>query len=65
MGILEYLLGRKVREPDGGHQPRPSKGGAGPNIDEGRHTTKTEMDLRRVQGQYDPETESFRERGER
>ena len=65
MSILEHLLGTKDREPDRGRQPPPSKGGAGPDIDEGRHTTKTERDLRRVQGQYDPETGSFRERSKR
>ena len=62
MGILENLLGGKDREPDAGQLPPPSKSGAGPSVDEGRHTTKTESDLRRVQGQDDPDTESFRKR---
>jgi len=52
MGILEYLLGPKDKDP-GGVQPPPAKGGAGPDIDDGRSKTKTEKDLRKVQGQYD------------
>ena len=40
-------------------QPRPSKAGAGPDIDAGQTKTQTEKDLRRVQGQYDPDTDSF------
>ena len=39
-------------------QPRPSKPGAGPDIDAGRTKTQTEKDLRRVQGQY-AKTDSF------
>ena len=37
--------------------PRPSKAGAGPEIDAG--PAKTPTDLRRVQGQYDPDSDSF------
>jgi hypothetical protein len=58
MGISEYLLGSGDKDPD--HvQPPPSKAGKGPDIDAGRTKTQTEKDLRRVQSQYDPETESF------
>lgn len=42
-----------------GEQPPPSKGGAGPSIDEGREKTQTEKDLRRVQSQYDPKHNRF------
>jgi hypothetical protein len=59
VGILEYLLGPKDSEPDD-VQPSPSTAGAGPNVDEGRITTKTEMNLRRVQSTHDPETDSFK-----
>ena len=44
---------------DNQSQPRPSKLGAGPEIDAGRAKTPTEKDLRRVQGQYDPDSDSF------
>ena len=40
-------------------QQRPSKAGTGPDIDAGRRKMQTEKDLRRVQGQYDPDTDSF------
>ena len=63
MGIFEYLLGSD-RDPDDA-QPPPSKGGAGLDVDEGRPKTQTEKDLRRVQGQHDPDTDSFREEGTR
>ena len=60
MGIFGYLLGSSDRDPDD-VQPPPSKGGAGPDLDEGRDKTQTEKDLRRVQGQHDPDTDSFKE----
>ena len=58
MGIFEYLLGSTDKDPDD-VQPPPSKGGAGLDVDEGRAKTKTEKDLRKVQGQYDPERDRF------
>ena len=64
MGIFEYLLGSSDRDDDD-DQPPPSKGGAGPDVDEGRHKTQTEKDLRRVQGQHDPDADSFRKEGTR
>jgi hypothetical protein len=63
MGIFECLLGSD-RDPDDA-QPPPLKGGAGPDVDEGRPKTQTEKDLRRVQSQHDPDTDSFREEGTR
>jgi hypothetical protein len=60
--ILEYLLGQKDGDPDD-VQPDPSRAGAGPNVDQGRVKTKTERDLRRVQSTYDPESDSFKEKG--
>ena len=39
MGILEYLLGPKDREPHD-VQPPPSGAGAGPDVDHGRTKTK-------------------------
>ena len=58
MGIFDYLLGPSDEDQD--HvQPPPSKGGAGPDIDEGRSKTKTEKDLRKVQEQYDPAQDRF------
>ena len=38
MGIFEYLLGSTDKDPDE-VQPPPSKGGAGPDVDEGRAKT--------------------------
>ena len=64
MGIFEYLLGPPDKDPDDA-QPSPSKGGAGPDVDEGRNKTQTEKDLRRVQEQYDPDTDSFKKEGTR
>ena len=58
MGILEYLLGPGDRDPDD-VQPPPSKGGTGPDVNEGRRKTQTEKDLRRIQVEYDPDTDSF------
>ncbi len=62
MRLLDWLLGRD-EENDGSHaggdQPPPSWAGAGPDIDEGKTMTQTERDIRRVQSQYDPETDSF------
>ena len=60
MGILEYLLGPPDRDPDDTQPPAP-KGTADPTWDEGRNKTQTEKDLRRVQGQHDPGTDSFKE----
>ena len=53
MGIFEYLVGPSDRDPNE-VQPQPSKGGAGPDIDEGRSKTKTERDLRKVPGAIRP-----------
>lgn len=60
MGIFEYLLGSSDRDRDD-TQPPPSKGGAGPDVDKGRHKTETEKNLRLVQGQHDPDTDSFKD----
>ena len=62
MGIFEYLLGPPDKDPDDA-LPSPSKDGAGPDVDEGRYKTQTEKDLRRVQEQYDPDTDSFKKEG--
>jgi hypothetical protein len=62
MGILEYLLGPKEREPNDA-QPRSSCAGAGPDVDHGRTKTDTKKDLRRVQSMYDPESGGFKGRG--
>lgn len=63
MGLLDWLLGRTP--PERAHsddvQPPPSWAGKGPDVDAGRRRTDTERDLRRVQSQYDPETDSFDE----
>ena len=64
MGIFEYLLGSSDRDPDA-VQPPPSQGGVGPDVDQGRNKTQTEKDLRRVQAQHDPDTDSFKEEGTR
>jgi hypothetical protein len=64
MGIFDFLLRPKVRDPDD-VQPPASKAGAGPDIDRGRAKTRTEKDLRRVQDQYDPDTDSFQGGGKR
>jgi hypothetical protein len=60
VGIFEYLLGPKEADRDG-DQPAPSTAGAGPDVNQGRNKTKTEKDLRRVQGTHDPKTDSFKE----
>jgi hypothetical protein len=61
MRFMEWLLGRKAdKAPNGDEtQPPPSWAGAGPDVDTGRPKTQTEHDLRRVQSQYDPDTDSF------
>ena len=62
MGIFDWLLGHGDEEEDWTRDqppPIPSKAGAGPELDEGRHKTQTEKALRRVEGQYDPETDRF------
>jgi hypothetical protein len=60
MGIFDWLLGPDDGEPDWPRPPPiPSKAGVGPDIDVGRVKTKTEKDLRRVKGEYDPDSESF------
>ena len=64
MGILEYLFGHKLRETEAA-QPAPSKAGAGPDVDVGRRKTRTEKDLRRVQSQYDAESDSFEGKADR
>ena len=54
-------MGDSERDPprDDQSEPRRSKPGAGADIDAGRTKTQTEKDLRRVQGQYDPDSDSF------
>jgi hypothetical protein len=64
VGILEYLLGPKEADRDG-DQPAPSTAGAGPDVNRGRIKTKTEKDLRRVQSNHDPKTDSFKSSGKR
>ena len=62
MGVLAWLLGRdeeKHEWPSNPPPPIPTKSGAGPDIDAGRIKTQTEKDLRRVQRQYDADTDSF------
>jgi hypothetical protein len=68
MGLFDWLRGGADNER---HAPRhhpppiPSKAGVGPDNDTGRVKTQTEKDLRRVEGQYDPDTDSFEEEGKR
>ena len=61
MGIFDWLLMGDDEQywPRHNPPPIPPKGGAGPDIDEGREKTQTEKDLRRVQGQYEPDSDSF------
>jgi hypothetical protein len=64
MGIFRWLLGIDDEEQDlsrdrGGPPPIPSRAGAGPDLDSGPHTTKTERDLRHVEGQYDAKSYIF------
>ncbi len=62
MGIFDWLLGPDDEEEDlprHNPPPIPSKGGTGPDIDASRTKTRTEQDLRRVQDQYDPDSDSF------
>jgi hypothetical protein len=58
MGIFDFLL--RPRDRHDGAQPPASTAGAGPDIDRGRRKTKAEKDLRKVQGEYDPSTDSFK-----
>lgn len=63
MRFFDWLFGRVPAESndvEGGPQPPPSWAGAGPDVHAGKETTKTERDLRKVQSQYDPATDSFR-----
>lgn len=46
-------------------QPPPSKAGAGSSIDKGRHKTKTEQDLRRVQAELAADKRADNKRGEK
>ena len=62
MGIFEYLLGSSDRDHDDA-QPPPSKGGARPDVDDGRHKTQAEKDLRRGQGPHDPDGDSLQGEG--
>ena len=62
MGIFDWLLSHGDEEEDWtGEGPPliPSKAAAGRDIDAGRAKTQTEKDLRRVQSQYDPDSDSF------
>ena len=67
MGLFDWLAGTDDERDAPRHHPSPipSKAGTGPDIDAGRVKTQTEKDLRRVEGQYDPDTESFKEEGTR
>lgn len=68
MGLFDWLRGGADNERDAPcHHPPPipSKAGVGPDNDAGRVKTQTEKDLRRVEGQYDPDTDSFEEEGKR
>ena len=58
MGIFEYLLGAPDKDDDRSDPPAP-KSGRGPDVDAGRHQTKTEKDLRRVQSRHSPERDRF------
>ena len=56
MNFFNWLWGGKYkREAD----PQRSSAGAGADPHSNRFTTQTERDLRKVQSQYNPETESF------
>lgn len=60
MGIFSWLLRRGDKASrNTSHDARPSKEGVGRNVDDGRHKTKTEKDLRRVQSQYEPKKNAF------
>ena len=64
MAIFDWLFGGSDVEqdrPPHNPPPIPSKARVGPHIDAGRIKTKTEKDLRRVEGPYDPGTDSFKE----
>ena len=66
MGLFDWLRGGADSERDAPRHhppPIPSKAGLGPDNDAGRVKTQTEKDLRRVEGQYDPDTDSFEEEG--
>ncbi len=68
MGLFDWLLGGANNERDAPRHhppPIPSKAGVGPDIDTGRVKMQTEKDLRRVEGQYDPDTDSFEEEDKR
>ena len=68
MGLFDWLRGGADNERDAPRHhppPIPSKAGVGPDNDAGRVKTQTEKDLRRVEGQYDPDTDSFEEEGKR
>ena len=68
MGLFDWLRGAADNERDAPRHhppPIPSKAGVGPDNDTGRVKTQTEKDLRRVEGQYDPDTDSFEEEGKR
>ena len=68
MGLFDWLRGGADSERDAPRHhppPIPSKAGVGPDNDAGRVKTQTEKDLRRVEGQYDPDTDSFEEEGKR
>lgn len=62
---LEKMANTDSAPPRDKRQPRPSKAGAGPDNDAGRTKTETEKNLRRVQGQYDPDIVSFKEENAR
>jgi hypothetical protein len=62
MAIFDWIFGGSDEEHDRPRRqppPIPSKASVGPDIDAGRVKTQTEKDLRRVEGQYDPDTDSF------
>ena len=67
MGFFDWLVGNDNERDAPRHHPPPipSKASVGPDIDAGRVKTQTEKDLRRVESQYDPDTDSFEEKGKR
>ena len=68
MGLFDWLRGGADNERDAPRHhppPIPSKAGVGPDNDTGRVKTQTEKDLRRVEGQYNPDTDNFEEEGKR
>ena len=66
MAIFDWIFGGSDEAHDRARHnppPIPSKAGVGPDIDTGRIKTKTEKDLRQVEGQYDSDSGRFEDEG--